>query len=228
AISQHTKNDIIKYYGISASKVSVIYQSCAETFKTKVSSSGIQRVLQSHHLPSEYMLYVGSIIERKNLLLLVEALAMLPRNIKIPLVVIGQGKGSYYKKVKSFIHKYGLASRVFFPKGITNEELPAIYQGAQLFCYVSAYEGFGIPILEALYSKVPVLTSKSSALPEAAGEGAFYVEDISAQAIASQMEVALIDEQRRRVAIEKGNAHTAVFDAEKLTAEMMGLYEGIV
>jgi glycosyltransferase involved in cell wall biosynthesis len=224
AISESTKQDLIKYYGTEESKISVIYQTCSEAFKISLSEKNLQQVRERYQLPTSYLLYVGSIIERKNLLRLLEAIRLLPKNLALPLVVVGEGSGEYLKKVQDYIRQHQLGDRIHFPKGVSNEDLPAIYQQAELFCYPSSYEGFGIPILEALYSKVPVLTSPLSSLPEAAGPHAFYAHPDQAEQLSVQLNNALTNTDLRSIAIEKGFEHALKFDSEKLTERMMGCY----
>jgi len=181
AISEHTKQDIIKYYGTSPDKIEVIYQSCSNDFFNKKSKAAIQEVTEKYLLPKDYLLYVGSIIERKNLLTLVKALPLLEH--KIPLVVIGGGK-NYKQQVLKYIQENKLQNEVIFLKNVANKDLPAIYQQASTFIYPSLYEGFGIPIIEAIFSKTPVITTRESALPEAAGEFSYFVKGTDANELA--------------------------------------------
>ncbi|MFT5262687.1 MAG: glycosyltransferase involved in cell wall biosynthesis [Polaribacter sp.] len=222
AISEHTKRDIIKYYGTSADKISVVYQTCGEQFKIIHAAKHIQTVQQRYQLPAEYLLYVGSIVERKNLLPLLEAIRLLPKTVQLPLVVVGQGSGAYFKKVQDYIRQQGI--RVYFPQGVSNEDLPAIYQGAQIFCYPSSYEGFGIPILEALYSKVPVVTSPLSSLPEAAGPDAFYADPKNKEELSEAINNVLTNSELRSNSIKKGFEHAQQFDARTLTDQVMNIY----
>jgi len=227
AISESTKNDIVKYYHTDPKRIKVIYQTCNENFKLILSDSLIQQVLEKHQLPASYLLYVGSVTERKNLLGLLEAIRQLPKTLNIPLVVIGNGT-TYLKKVLTFIETHGLQQQVFFPKKISTEELSAIYQGAELFCYPSFYEGFGIPIIEALFSKTPVLTSNLSSLPEAAGPGAFYANPHEPESISAGIQKILSDRTYRQELIERGYAHAQKFNGKDLTVEMMGVYRDLL
>ncbi|MFK7808237.1 MAG: glycosyltransferase family 4 protein [Saprospiraceae bacterium] len=228
AISESTKVDIMKYYGTQASKISVVYQTCGPQFRIIQSLTHIQEVKRRYALPSEYLLYVGSIIERKNLLGLLKAIYVLPRLRKLPLVVIGQGKGTYFQKVKRFIEKEKMTSLIHFPKGVSNEDLPAVYQGAEVFCYPSHYEGFGIPVLEALFCKTPVITSNTSSLPEAAGPDAFFVDPTNIEDIANQLNNALTNSELRKNSVEKGFAYAQQFEGKKLTEQMMGIYQQLL
>lgn len=227
AISESTKNDIVNYYRVDPKRVKVVHQTCSDIFKLTLNENLIRQVLEKHQLPTSYLLYVGSIIERKNLLGLLQAIHQLPKSLNIPLVVIGKGN-SYLKKVQTFIATHGLQPQVFFPKNISTEELSAIYQGAEIFCYPSFYEGFGIPIIEALYSRTPVLTSDLSSLPEAAGQGAFYANPHKAESISEGIQKILTDGNYRQNLIDNGYTHVQKFNAKDLTERMMGVYRRLL
>jgi glycosyltransferase involved in cell wall biosynthesis len=221
AISEQTKRDIIEFYHIPPSKIQVIYQTCADTFQDW--SLPIPP-LSLKNLPSEYMLYVGSVIERKNLLRIIEAMAMLPSDVQIPLVVVGNG-GEYLQKVKAAVKAKKLDNKVIWIEKMIYEELPALYRGASVFLYPSEYEGFGIPVIEALFSKIPVITSDVSCLPEAAGADSILINPKSSEAIADAMHKVLSDSDLRQKMITKGLAYAqANFTAKKVTAEVNALY----
>ncbi|PHN00875.1 glycosyltransferase family 4 protein [Flavilitoribacter nigricans] len=227
AISEATKRDIIQYYSIAPEKIQVIYQSCHERFMQTKSHSTIQRVLDRYQLPAEYLLYVGSIIERKNLLGIIKAMELLRPSFQLPLVVVGGGKGAYRNKVKNYIAARHLQDRIHFIQP-ESSDLPALYQQASIFLYPSYGEGFGIPILESLFSKTPVITSKVSSLPEAAGPDAYLVDPGNIEAIRDGIEGILSDDQFREQMIEKGYIYAQQFRGEPLTHQMMGLYQELL
>lgn len=227
AISEATKQDIIHYYAIDPEKIEVIYQSCHEGFMQTRSASSIQQVLDRYQLPSEYLLYVGSIVERKNLLNIIKAMERLSPSLQLPLVVVGGGKGSYRNKVRNYIASRQLQHRIFFIRP-ESAALPALYQQAAIFLYPSFGEGFGIPILEALFSKTPVITSNISSLPEAAGKDAYLVEPDQPDAIREGIAHILGDDSFREQMIEKGYLHAQQFRGEPLTHQLMALYQSIL
>ncbi len=222
AVSQQTKNDIIEFLGIEESKIKVIYQSVSKRFYQVLSSDYIASVKNKFNLPSDYILYVGTIEERKKLLSLVKAM----KNVDIPLVVIGK-KTDYYKIVASYIEQNNLSSKIIFPPFVNNDELSAIYQAAHVFVYPSIFEGFGIPILESIVSGVPVITSKGSCFSEAGGKGALYIDpnndDEIANAIFSLMQNRELYAQLKMA----GKEHSKQFDAQLLSSQMMSLYQSI-
>jgi glycosyltransferase involved in cell wall biosynthesis len=227
AISEQTKQDILTYYHVPSEKIKVIYQTCGNLFQEPILQENIEKARQNYDLPSEYMLYVGSVIDRKNLLRIVQAMKNLPSDLDIPLVVIGEG-AAYLKKVKDFIHENGLNNRVIFISKVVYQQLPEIYAGASLFLYPSEYEGFGIPVIEALFTKTPVITSNCSCLPEAGGKDSLLVNPTSVDDIADAIQKGLKDSTLREKMITNGYDYAVKnFSAEKVTKELFQLYQGI-
>lgn len=236
AISEQTKQDIIEFYRIDASKIKVCYQSCNEAFGKKVDEAEKQRVKDLYNLPDAFFLSVGSVIERKNLLGICKAINAIKHQIKIPLVVIGSG-GSYKESVQSYIQQNDLNSHIIFlsDNPITKStasfqnasDFPAIYQQAKAMIYPSYSEGFGIPVLEALWSRIPVITSNISCLPEAGGEGAFYVNPSKPEEIAEQMKKILSDKELVDKQIEKGWQHAQKFSNFQTASTVMELYKAL-
>ncbi len=195
AISECTKSDIIKYYGVDASKIDVVYQPVSRRFYAPMSKSDASRLLELSNLQlaSDYMLYVGSINSRKNLLGVVKALETLPKDLQMPLVVVGGGR-EYKVEVQKYISAHNLDNLVIFPsKRIDDDTLQALYTNARLFVYPSFYEGFGLPVVEALLSGCPVVTSNVSSLPEAGGPHSLMVNPSDVDDIADKMRLALTD-----------------------------------
>lgn len=222
AISESTKQDILEFYNISNQKIHVIYQTCHKRFQQLLPSFQLQQIAQKYQLPSNFYLYVGSIIPRKNLDKIIDALVLLPKDLQLPLVVIGNGK-KYKQRVLQKIEKLNLIDQVFFPQ-IAYEELPGLYQLADLLLYPSAYEGFGIPILEALYSKIPVVAANTSSLPEAGGKGAHYIEQINGKELARAIELVMQDVAYQASLVENGQKHLEQFEGRKLSRELIKLY----
>jgi glycosyltransferase involved in cell wall biosynthesis len=231
AISQQTKQDIIDWYGISEEKIDVCYQSCDPVFAEVIAESDKQRTRKRYNLPQQFFLYVGSIIERKNLLGICQALHI-NGNGSLPLVVIGDGR-AYKQKVKEYIREKGLSSQVIFlsetqPIGKDTRELATIYQLSTALVYPSCFEGFGIPVLEAMWSGVPVITSSVSCLPETGGEAASYVDPSSPESIAGAMKRIQDNEDLRREMIILGHRQAENFTLEKCTDEIMRVYKKLM
>ncbi|OMP77089.1 glycosyltransferase family 1 protein [[Flexibacter] sp. ATCC 35208] len=229
AISEQTKQDLITYYNTPANKIAVAYQSCDESFGVQHSKAEIVQMLEKYNFPKEYFLYVGSLIERKNLLGILQAMVQLKGKLDIPLVVVGGGS-SYKKKVMDFIAANGLQKSVILVNDTVKfayNDLPALYQGAKALIYPSFFEGFGIPILEAMWCRTPVITSSGSCFGETAGDAALYIDPAKPASIANAMgEVAnnpaLIEELK-----EKGLRQAEKFTREKCAAEVMKVYQSL-
>ena len=229
AISEQTKEDLITYYKTPADKIAVAYQSCDESFSVQHSQEHIKEMLAGYGLPAEYFLYVGSLIARKNLLGILQAMLLLKGKIDIPLVVVGGGS-SYKKKMKAFIAEHQLEGKVI----LLNEkvklawnDLPALYQGAKALIYPSFFEGFGIPILEALWSRTPVITSSGSCFGETAGDAAIYINPLQPATIADAMQTVVNDVAGMEVLREKGIIHAQLFTRDKCAAAVMQVYQSL-
>ncbi len=237
AISKQTRNDLIELYDADPAKIHVCYQSCNPAFAERVGELELKRVRELYDLPPSYFLYVGSVIERKNLLGVCKAYSLIRKNTDLPLVVIGAG-GEYLQQVKRFIESEKLSDRVVFlsdhPNAKTNAgfltaaDFPAIYQHAAAMIYPSYFEGFGIPVLEALWSGIPVITSKSSCLPEAGGPGAFYVDPSSPKEIAEKINTILFDSRTVQEQISLYKSHLAKFTPEATVSAVMDVYRKIM
>jgi glycosyltransferase involved in cell wall biosynthesis len=233
AISEQTKKDIIDFYKIPEEKITVCYQSCNPAFGKTISDDEKKKIRSVYSLPENFFLYVGSIIERKNLLNICKAIFLLRNEIDIPLVVIGDG-GKYKQHIKDYILQNGLTKRIIFlsehPTAISSKSFqsagmfPAIYQSAIAMIYPSFFEGFGIPVIEALWSKLPVITSDISSLPEAGGNAAYYVNPANAENIAEGMKKIYSDKATAISMIEKGWQHAQNFAPQKCAASVMKVY----
>lgn len=237
AVSDHTKKDIIELYSIPEEKISVCYQGCNPTFANQVNDEEKIRVRRQYSLPDEYFLYVGSIIERKNLLALCRAMKELKDRSPVPLVVIGEG-GRYKQAVKEYLNRNGLSDKVIFLSEHENmkefdgyytaKDFPAIFQQATCMIYPSRYEGFGIPVLESLFSGVPVITTDISSLPEVAGDAAYYIDpDDTGQLAKAMIEVKENKTLRERM-IREGIRHAQRFLPKICAGSVMNVYRRLL
>ena len=236
AISEQTKQDILDFYKTPAEKIIVCYQSCSPAFNKKSTEAEKRRVKELYNLPERFFLYVGSVIERKNLLNICKAVFLLRNEINVPLVVIGNGK-KYKQQVKDYIRQNRLEKRIIFlsenapgvpPSAFqTAVDFPDIYQSAIAMIYPSFFEGFGIPVLESLWSRLPVITSGVSCLPETGGDGAYYVNPNSAEEIAEGMLRIYTDPSLRESMKEKGWNHAQKFTQQKCAASVMNVYREV-
>lgn len=232
AISERTKADIMHYYQIPAERIRVCYQSCDDSFKTLLPVEERNVILERYGLYSDrgakvlpYVLSVGTIEERKNLLALVKALPLVDPGFK--LVVIGR-KRAYAALVMAEIERLKLQDRVIFLKDIPFTDLPAIYQGAAVFAYPSFYEGFGIPVIEAMYSGIPVIAAKGSCLEEAGGPESIYINPEDSQGLGAAINCVIGSAELREKMVAAGHKHLNQFDTAKLTSELMQAYEDVI
>ncbi len=236
AISEQTKKDIIEFYKTPEEKITVCYQSCNPAFGKKVSDTEKKIIKLRYGLPEQYFLSVGSVIERKNLLNICKALFLLKDELDIPLVVIGEG-GKYKNQVKAYLKQSGQEKKIIFlsdtPSARSSStyrsavDFPAIYQSAVAMIYPSFFEGFGIPVLEALWSRLPVITSNVSCLPEAGGDGAFYIDPGSDTEIAAAMKQICTDKALASDLAEKGWQHAQHFTQERAAGAVMNVYKSL-
>lgn len=226
AISESTKADLVNYFGTDPDKIEVIYQACDEQFYVRKPEEEIRASLNKYQLPDTYLLYVGSVTDRKNLLNLVKAIEILPESIKLPLVIIGQGK-SYMSKVKEYIHQKGLEKLFLFCERTDFADFPSIYQQAQAFIYPSFFEGFGIPIIEALWSETPVISSKTSSMPEAGGPGSLYIDPDKVEDISQAIEKVLVDSELAVSMKDTGKTFVQQFHGNQLTNQLLNFYRSL-
>lgn len=223
AISEQTKNDIIEYYNIPPEKISVIYQGCHPAFKKARSEQEKDVLRQKYKLPSQFVLNVGSIEPRKNAIQLVKAV----ENLEVPLVLIGKDT-KYSSEIKTYIQQKSLSNRIFMLQIDTMEELATIYAMADIFVYPSLYEGFGIPIIEALYSGTPVITNRSGVFPEAGGPFSYYIDPKNTAELTYAIESVLGNSNMRKQMIQKGKEYVRRFDDTQIVNQMMETYQTIL
>ena len=225
AISEQTKSDIIEFYGIDKQKIEVVYQTCNERFKSKATQEQINLVREKYQLPKDFLLNVGTIEPRKNALNIVKALHQ--HKIDTPLIIIGRNT-KYAEEIKAYITENKLESQVQILHEVTNEELPVFYQMAKIFIYPSTFEGFGIPIIEALYSGTPVITSKGSCFSEPGGEHSIYVEVGNIDALAQEISSLFSDNNKCQLMNERGLQHVQKFNTDKVSQDLYKVYNQLI
>lgn len=226
AVSECTKRDIVRYFGTSADKIEVIYQGCDERFRQRVPKTILAAVRAHYHLPARYILYVGSIEERKNLILLARALALLS-DTDIHVVAVGRHTVEA-ERIGAFLQVNGLDARFHMLNNVPVAHLPAFYQLAELFVYPSRFEGFGIPLLEALCSGTPAIGCTGSCLEEAGGPSSIYVHPDDAQALAGAIHRVLSDATLRARMIADGHDFAQRFEPARLTDQLLGCYRRVL
>ncbi|MDR1745843.1 MAG: glycosyltransferase family 4 protein [Tannerella sp.] len=224
AASECTKRDIVRYFGVPEGKIEVVYQGCDPSFSRRATEVEKRELVARYGLPRRFVLSVGSIEARKNGLVIVEALRDLPADVHV--VLVGR-QTSYQRRIETFAADCGLTSRVHIFNCFPFADLPALYQSAELFVYPSFFEGFGIPVIEALTSGVPVIAATGSCLEEAGGEDSVYVHPSDCRALAAEIAVLLEDKGAAARMSERGKEYVRRFDDEHTCRALMRIYRDL-
>ncbi len=222
AVSEQTKQDIIDFYNINPDKIKVVYQTCNAIFKKQCDTLFKEQVKEKYHLPEHFILNVGTIEQRKNAFEIVKAIHQ--HAIDVPLFIVGRST-DYAQKIQAYIKEHQLENKVFLLHNVNTEELSALYQMADVFIYPSTFEGFGIPIIEALYSRTPVITTKGGCFSEPGGDAALYLESINPQNIADALNQVLSDKDLAENMVRTGTQHVQKFNADTLTQQLLNVYK---
>jgi glycosyltransferase involved in cell wall biosynthesis len=225
AVSEQTKRDIIEFYGTNPDRIKVVYQDCDVAFQEKLSSENIAKVTAKYDLKKKYILCVGSIIERKNQANLVAAFHKLNLS-NYQLVLVGS-HSKYQEQIGKYIQKETIPNVKILNK-VPFQDLPALYQGSSLFVYPSFFEGFGIPIVEALHSGVPVVATTGSCLEEAGGAGALYADPADINDLADKMMQVLVNKNLQNQLIEAGQKHVQQLKAERIAGQINQIYQKLI
>ncbi len=203
AASEQTKQDIINFYNIPANKITVIYPGTDPIFY----SGDIADSREYFSTERKYIISIGAITPRKNLFKTVQAFNLIKDKYDLDLVVIGTAVGmgkDYLKKITDYLDKNGLKERIHFLGNVPYKYVPGLCRNAQLMVYPSQFEGFGMPIVEGLISKIPVITSKGGCFPEAGGDGAVYVNPDDYAEIAACIGMLMDSPALREELVQKG------------------------
>ena len=230
AISECTRRDIAELGGVAEERIDLVYQTCNPRFSQTATDSGADSGdsdgmdssdIAALRLPRRYMLSVGSIEERKNLLLAVRALPLLPKDLH--LVAVGR-QTPYATRVAAEARRLGLAPRLHMLHGVSDAQLRAVYRGAEVFVYPSRYEGFGIPVIEAIHSGLPVVACTGSCLEEAGGPHNIYVSPDDAQALAYGVTRMLRGATGRDERLSLSREYVRRFEGRQVAAQVADIY----
>ena len=225
AISECTKRDILYYGDIDEQKISIVYQSFAPRFSVEVSEEQRTQVRHVYQLPQRYILNVGSIEARKNILQAVQALPLLPDDVA--LVMVGRHT-PYTDQVLQYVREHHLEERVRVLHGVPDEHLPMLYALAESFVYPSVYEGFGIPIIEAISCGLPVVACSGSCLEEAGGPDSLYVQPGNVEAMAAAIRLTLVGAEGRELRIENSKKYIRRFSGCNVADQVVNVYQSLL
>jgi glycosyltransferase involved in cell wall biosynthesis len=223
AICEQTKRDLIELLNCPAEKIVVVKQSCNPSFYQLKTQPEIDKIKGSFNLPDNFILYVGALEERKNALTLLEAYTKVSSQIEQDLVLVGRGK-NYRGLIEKMIREHGLESRVHILDHVDNASLPAIYQQADLFVFPSLFEGWGVPIVEALFSEVPVITSQGSCFSESGGPHSLYIDPHDKNELAQKIVEVLNSSDLCSKMIREGRAYAEQFHWKNTSNDLMNLF----
>jgi glycosyltransferase involved in cell wall biosynthesis len=226
-VSEFSANDLVSLYGVPRSKITVVYQSPSSVFKPRDKGTAKTQLERRYGIACPFILYVGRLQARKNLVRVVEAFACLRKqHPDLKLVLVGKADLGHQQLVAR-VGELKLRDSVIFPGYVPSDDLPLFYNVAEIFIFPSIFEGFGLPVMESMASGVPTITSNGACLAEVAGNGALLVDPLSVDSIAEAMKRVLEDASLRRELIERGLQRSACFSTARFTAKILDVYKSL-
>ncbi|HSN91876.1 MAG TPA: glycosyltransferase family 1 protein [Anaeromyxobacteraceae bacterium] len=220
AASEQTRRDLVEIYAVPEEKIRVVYQGCGDAFRSPVPEERLEEVARAWSLPPRFVLSVGTIERRKNLLLAVKAVEGIPG---LSLVAVGRPT-AYAREVEGYVASRGLLGRVRMLRDVPQGDLAAMYRLARALVYPSLFEGFGIPIVEALVSGTPVVTTRGGCFAEVGGPGSAYVDPTDPEELREALAGILADPARREAMRVAGLAHAARFAGPEIARALLAVY----
>lgn len=227
AVSEQTKTDLMNFYKIPDEKISVICQSVSSRFYQRATEQQQLNVKEKFTLPKEFILCVGTIEKRKNLLAVLKAIDRMDSKYRLPLIIIGKAT-SYKKQADQFIKQHRLADHVQYLSNVLNEDMPFIYQAATLLAYPSENEGFGLPLAEALASGLPVVCNDLKVFREAAGPFSLYVDANNPEGFAAAILSVMNDDELQKSMAAEGRLYSTKFRAVVQASQLEILYQKLL
>ncbi len=225
--SQCTKNDLVTHLSADPGKVTVVSRGVDPRFQTARHLEPIAAVKRKYRLPDRFILYVGTLEPRKNLARLIGAYRRLREEGACHALVIAGARGWLCDDVFEAAGRDGLREHIIFTGHVGEDDLLALYQSADVFAYPSLYEGFGLPVLEAMACGVPVVCSDRGSLPEAAGDAALLVDPTDESAIAAALARALRDDDLRRELVARGLRRAREFTWDRVARSFLSVYQEV-
>jgi glycosyltransferase involved in cell wall biosynthesis len=228
AISEQTKQDIVRLLNIPENKVRVTLLAADTRYRVIDDTRRVASVAADYGIDREYILYTGTLEPRKNIPAIIRAFQSIKRELNIPhrLVLAGK-KGWLYDDIFAEVRALDLEQEVIFTGYVPDEDLPFLYNGADLFVYPSFYEGFGLPPLEAMACGCPVVSSNTSSLPEVVGTAGIMVDPRKPEELATAMARVLGDSELARDMRRRGVERAAIFNWDRCVQETLSIYRDV-
>lgn len=220
AISEQTKADLIELIGVDEKKIEVVYQCCDVIFNKRYSQDEQSKIKVKYALPENFILNVSAFFPRKNQMLLIKAFELIQQQIPHHLILVG-GYEMERQKIENYLSEKNLATRVHILSALPKADLSALYQMASLFVYPSQFEGFGIPILEAMASGIQVIANEIKCFREIGGDAITYFKDNSANDLAKKIKFCISESKQNTEAL---NQRVALFSAKSFAKAIFQLY----
>lgn len=226
AVSEYTKKDIVQMFGTDPDKITVVYEGGKDEYYPDVDMSFVKNKFGI----TSYVLYVGKLQPRKNILNLISAFASISlRFPSVKMVLVGaMGDGEYEQEIQASIKHHAVEKQIIFAGVLDDVELRKLYSGAQCLVYPSFFEGFGLPVLEALQCGIPVITSNTTSLPEVMGDAGLLVNPEDVDDMAHAMERMLSDDTLRAELAAKALAQAKKFSWAKAAEETLAVYNQLL
>jgi len=228
ADSQATKDDLARHYGTPPEKITVAYPGRDETLRRADDPAAIEAVKRRYEIPGDYALYLGTLQPRKNITRLIQAFSNLKSQISNLQLLVAGGKGWLYDDIYTEVKRLGLEGQVLFPGRVAEEDKAALLSGATALVFPSLYEGFGLPVVEAMQCGAPVICSNTSSLPEVAGDAALLVDPTNVDELAQAMRRLFDDANLRQTLVERGYAQAQKFSWAACAANVLSVVESVI
>jgi len=229
ADSENTRKDILDLFKIPEDKILVTYVSFPDYYNESIDKKESMSILTEYKIEKDFVLYVGMIEPRKNIISLLKAFVELDKDLKLDLVIVGK-KGWYYKEIEHYIlgiSKKKLQNKIIFTGYVPEEELKYFYRAASIFVFPSLYEGFGLPPLQAMACGTPVITSNISSLPEVVGNAAIKINPNSMDELEGAILQLFKDNKKRENLVKKGLLQSKKFSLEKIASDVLFIYNSL-
>jgi glycosyltransferase involved in cell wall biosynthesis len=227
-LSEHSKKDIAETYGIAEDKITVTHLAASDAFIPHSKEKSKERLAQRYGIEGDFILYLGRLQARKNLARLIEAYALVRKAGFSQTLVIAGKRDSLFEPVQARIKELKLEQNILLPGYVHAEDVPIFYSAAEVFVYPSLYEGFGLPVIEAMSCGVPVITSRGSSLEEVAGTAALSIDPLDVEAIAQAIVKVLGDTALREQLREAGLARSKQFNYKDAARQTVAVYERVM